>query len=1109
MRKFIFSFFLLSLLLPNLGLQAQIPCFFQGNDQNWDTRFAQPGARGANIQALVESQDGSLIIAASGGARFGGDPNMSGIARWDGEKYSPIGQGMYGVSLVPVIYAAVEDANGNLYLGGNFTGARNADGTQVPSRNIIRFNVSTQQWEAIGSGLQGLVYALAVDQDTLYIGGAITATQDVNPIPLNKIARYYLNTATWDSLGGGVGRTLGSSFLSGNVEALKLTPSGELIVGGSIDYADTLSINSIARWTPGIGWDNMGGGLPSFRIDASGVPNGLSYPSTVQSIEYNPTNGEIYAGGYFGEFIGSASVIQIKGLAKWNGTTWTLIPGIGLPVSGSAASVHALKLDVANQKLYVGGTFSKDFGNLPGNIAAGNGIMQYDLATNTWDDLIGGIRSSSGGPGGTVQDIALYQGSVYAAGNFTKRTPDGEFCHSLIAWDGQDWDNLGDGIHDAGQIYEMTSYNGELIVSGNFSKIDNKEIPRIAKWNPTTAWDTIAPGLFGNNTSNYGAYAYALHVQGPELYIGGQFGGAGSVTSTGILRYNMIAKTWTSWGTGLGGVNTPRVYDFVEFQGEIYMAGYFTEINGVPITYLAKLTANGWVSIGDFNNPVLSLANAGDSILYIAGNFTQVDGNSNIKKVAQYDGSTVAAVGQGVIGGQVYKVAIDPLTGHAYFGGSISNCRQSDGSTVLVSRLAKWDGMQWSQGDAFANDQGFNAIRDMEFAADGTLYLGGDFTTIKGETVNHIARWNPTYGIAGFGQGFNRLNTGGNIIAKIMLADSSMYVGGNFYSAGAGQSTGIARYLLKDDPLAGQISVKLGPDTTSCGTLTLDAGNAGANFVWNTGDQSQSLMVSQTGWYAVTVFDGNCSDQDSIYVTISMPAPVFTADTIADCNEILIDAGSGYLSYLWNTGDTTQTTTANDGGLITITVLDSAGCSVIDTIYANIIGYDPNADFSSIMQPDSSISFDASASFDAITYSWDFGDGTQAIGMMASHTYTSNDSFLVTLIVSNDCGNDTTMETVVVDFLTSLEVPLALRQLKLFPNPASTYLELTADLGAVQDLELILVDLQGRPLFAERLNVPGGRLQHRLSISAIEPGIYFLQIKTELGNITHKLIITD
>lgn len=1108
MRNHLLSLLLVSLLLPLTGLQAQIPCFFQGNDQNWDTRFAQPGTWGTNIQALVESQDGTLIIAASNGARFGGDPNMSGIARWDGEKYIPIGQGMYGVSLVPVIHAAVEDANGNLYLGGSFTGARNADGTPVPSRNIIRFNVSTQQWEAMGNGLQGRVKALAIDQDTLYIGGEITATQDVNPIPLNKIARYYLNTATWDSLGGGLGRTIGSSFLSGNVEALELTPSGELIVGGSIDYADSIAINSIARWTPGGGWDNMGGGLTSFAINASGTPTGLSYPSTVQSIEYNPTTGEIYAGGYFGEFIGSSSVIQIKGLAKWNGSTWTLIPGIGLPVSGSAASVHALKLDVPNQKLYVGGTFSKDFGNLPGNIAAGNGIMQYDLATGTWDDLIGGIRSSSGA-GGSVRDIALFQGSVYAGGSFAKRTPDGEFCNSLLAWDGQNWDNLGEGINDAGQIYEMASYNGEIIVAGNFSKVDDKEIPRIAKWNPSTGWDTIAPGLFGNNTSNSGVYPYALHVQGPELYIGGQFGGAGNVTSTGILRYNMIAKTWTSWGSGLGGVNTPRVNDFVEFQGELYMAGYFTEINGSPITHIAKLTANGWVSIGDFNNPVLSLANAGDSILYIAGNFTQVDGNSNIYNAAQYDGNTVSAVGQGIISGQAYKVVVDPLTGHAYFGGSIINCRQSDGTLSPISRLAVWDGNQWTQGAAFANGQGSGTLREMEFTADGTLYLGGDFTLISGETVNHIARWNPTYGIAGFGQGFNRLNTGGDIISNIMLVDSFMYVSGSFYSAGAGQSTGIARYLLNDDPLAGQISVDLGPDTTSCGPLNLDAGNNGANFVWNTGDQNQSLTVSQTGWYAVTVFDGNCSDRDSIYVTIAIPAAVLVADTIADCNEILIDAGSGYLSYLWNTGDTTQTTTVNDGGLITVTVLDSAGCSIIDTIYADIIGYDPNADFNNSTQPDSSISFDASASFDATTYSWDFGDGTQATGIMTSHTYTSNDSFLVTLSVSNDCGSDTTVKLVVVDFLTSLEIPLALRQLQLFPNPAATYLELKADLGTVRDLELRLVDLQGRTLFAERLNVPGGSLQHRLSISDIEPGIYFLQVRTEIGKITHKLIITD
>ncbi|MEL6843715.1 MAG: hypothetical protein AAFP02_10930, partial [Bacteroidota bacterium] len=260
MRKTLTTLLLMSL-FGSVALHAQTNCFFQGFDQNWDSRFLRPGVSSASVNQLVVSQDGSLIICSGSSAAFGGDISMSGIARWDGEKYSPIGDGMYGISLVPMVNAAVEDANGNLYVGGNFTGARNADGTQVASRNIIRFNITTQSWEPIGTGLQGgTVSALAIDNDTLYVGGSFTQSQDINPIPLNKIARYYLTSGAWDSLGTGVGN-MNASFLNGNVEVLEMAANGQLLVGGGISSADNITVNSIARWTPGQGWDDLGGGL--------------------------------------------------------------------------------------------------------------------------------------------------------------------------------------------------------------------------------------------------------------------------------------------------------------------------------------------------------------------------------------------------------------------------------------------------------------------------------------------------------------------------------------------------------------------------------------------------------------------------------------------------------------------------------------------------------------------------------------------------------------------------------------------------------------------------------------------------------------------------------
>lgn len=63
--------------------------------------------------------------------------------------------------------------------------------------------------------------------------------------------------------------------------------------------------------------------------------------------------------------------------------------------------------------------------------------------------------------------------------------------------------------------------------------------------------------------------------------------------------------------------------------------------------------------------------------------------------------------------------------------------------------------------------------------------------------------------------------------------------------------------------------VDLGVDTAACGQITLDAGNNGNIFSWNTGDTLQTIDVTASGDYFVTVTDGNsCSATDTTSIVI-------------------------------------------------------------------------------------------------------------------------------------------------------------------------------------------------------------------------------------------------
>lgn len=129
--------------------------------------------------------------------------------------------------------------------------------------------------------------------------------------------------------------------------------------------------------------------------------------------------------------------------------------------------------------------------------------------------------------------------------------------------------------------------------------------------------------------------------------------------------------------------------------------------------------------------------------------------------------------------------------------------------------------------------------------------------------------------------------------------------------------------------------VALGNDTTICGTsFVLDAGNPGSSYLWNTGAGTQQITVTQSGTYSVAVqFPSGCINSDAITITINNPPPFsLGADTSSCGNNIVIDGGSGYTSYTWSTGGTSQMETVTASDTISVVVTDAGGCTMTDTI---------------------------------------------------------------------------------------------------------------------------------------------------------------------------------
>lgn len=128
--------------------------------------------------------------------------------------------------------------------------------------------------------------------------------------------------------------------------------------------------------------------------------------------------------------------------------------------------------------------------------------------------------------------------------------------------------------------------------------------------------------------------------------------------------------------------------------------------------------------------------------------------------------------------------------------------------------------------------------------------------------------------------------------------------------------------------------VNLGNDTTLCNGnyMELNAGNYGNNFLWSTGDTTQSISVTQSGTFWVKVTNpNNLTSRDTIQITLlDIPQQPFQpgVQTICTGSSILLNAQNTGSTFLWSTGDTTQTLQVDSSGIYSVRIGDANGCSL-------------------------------------------------------------------------------------------------------------------------------------------------------------------------------------
>lgn len=110
------------------------------------------------------------------------------------------------------------------------------------------------------------------------------------------------------------------------------------------------------------------------------------------------------------------------------------------------------------------------------------------------------------------------------------------------------------------------------------------------------------------------------------------------------------------------------------------------------------------------------------------------------------------------------------------------------------------------------------------------------------------------------------------------------------------------------------------------------------NGVYISGNNNDTLMVSQQGAYSVIITENGCpvssGEVNVNFTTIAIPV-ISTTGTIQPClgGSVNLSTTAGYSSYLWSNGATSQSTSVTSSGNYTVQVTNSSGCSTTSTPY--------------------------------------------------------------------------------------------------------------------------------------------------------------------------------
>ena len=434
--------------------------------EKWDSLgpgFTNLSTNDCYVENIVFDSYGNVYV--SGSFTNAGDVEINNIAKWDGVRWSSLGDGL------PIhVNSIVCDSSGNVFAAG---------------RKDSIFKWDGEKWNRFAN-IKGTVYSLKIDkQNKLYVCGEFTMNESINAKSI----------AIWD---GSVWSSPYPIDASNYMRYLAVDNSGNICTGGYLfEKVHDTDASNIIKWD-GTSWRALGqrvwavtnsnkkhvindvlvvneneiyvGGLSNFGYPSSlfsrwdGENWKILEPPSIDGLTQaicRDRFGNIYIAGELEKSLDK----KYGNIVKWDGSNWHTLG------TGTNGKIFALAADNKGN-LYAGGAFDSAGGEIATCVAVWDG--------DKWSRLKAGMYNKND----TVFALACdKKGRLFAGGKFSFA---GEATANCIAmWDGKVWNSLGSGLgeNNKAAVYALAfDENDNLYVAGSFSTAGGLSAQNLAFW---------------------------------------------------------------------------------------------------------------------------------------------------------------------------------------------------------------------------------------------------------------------------------------------------------------------------------------------------------------------------------------------------------------------------------------------------------------------------------------------------------------------------------------------------------------------------------------------------------------------------------------------------